>query len=104
MLGHGVIPHVGEVGVGQAFYLSKMTVVEEVDFSNFEYTYIHWPEFVEFIGRLALIKYRGTYQDEEWPLEKKIGVILTCVLKLVHEETKWPPELREVISDSDDDY
>ena len=104
MLGHGIIPNVGEVKVAQAFYLSKMTVVEESDSSDFEYTYLHWPEFVEFMARLAQVKYRGTYQDEEWPLENKTGIVLEAVLSIVNVEKLDPPELREVISDSDDDY
>ena len=53
VLGGGVIPECGETKVIKAFYMSKMTVVEESDDSNYEYTYLHWPEFVEFIGRLA---------------------------------------------------
>lgn len=30
-----------------------MTVPWENDNSDYEYTYMHWPEFLEFIGRLA---------------------------------------------------
>ena len=41
--------------------MSKMTVVEENEDANYEYTYLHWPEFIEFIGRLAQVKYRGKY-------------------------------------------
>ena len=53
VLGQGAIPECGELGVTKAFYLSKMTVVEESEDSNYEYTYLHWPEFIEFMGRLA---------------------------------------------------
>ena len=45
----------------KAFYLSKMTVILETEQSNYEYTYMHWPEFLEFLPRLAWIKYRKTY-------------------------------------------
>ena len=53
VLGSGVIPECGELSVITAFYMSKMTIVDESDDSNYEYTYLHWPEFIEFIGRLA---------------------------------------------------
>ena len=63
VLGHGLIPEMGERSVIQAFFMSKMTVVEESEDANYEYTYLHWPEFIEFIGRLAQVKYRGKYQE-----------------------------------------
>ena len=63
MLSRGVIPEVGEPHLIKAFYMSKMTVVEEGEDSNYEYTYLHWPEFIEFMGRLAQVKYRGKYQE-----------------------------------------
>ena len=53
-----------------------MTVVLENDVSNFEYTYLHWPEFLEFIGRLAQMKYLETYQHTQWMLTKKITIVL----------------------------
>ena len=84
--------------------MSKMTVVEETEDSNYEYTYLHWPEFIEFMGRLAQVKFRGKYQEYQWALKKKISSILDCVLKVVDEERVDPPEMRDVISDSDDDY
>ena len=76
MLGHGVIPKMGEAKVQQAFYMSKMTLIQECDFANVEYTYLHWPEFLEFIGRLAQVKYHKSYQDDAWSLPKKIGIVL----------------------------
>ena len=51
-----------EARIVQAFYLSKMTVVSECDKANIEYTYLHWPEFIEFIGRLAQVRYLKEYQ------------------------------------------
>lgn len=44
-----------------AFYLSKQTVALEVENSNYEYTFIHWPEFLEFLCRLAWLKYKENY-------------------------------------------
>ena len=74
------IPGLPERCILHAFYLSKMTVVLETDYANYEYTYLKWPEFLEFIGRLAQQKYLGTYQDAQWPLQKKIEVVLTHLL------------------------
>ena len=84
--------------------MSKMTVIEENEDANYEYTYLHWPEFIEFIGRLAQVKYRGKYQEYQWALKKKISAILDSVFKLIDQERVDPPELLEIISDSDDDY
>ena len=36
-----------------AFYLSKQTVPQETEHSPQEYTFLKWPEFIEFIPRLA---------------------------------------------------
>ena len=48
----------------QAFFLSKMTVVNENDYANYEYTYIHWSEFIEFVGRISWLKYLDTYLND----------------------------------------
>ena len=53
VLGSGVIPDVDDRLVTKAFYLSKMTVVNENESSNYEYTYLHFAEFIEMIGRIA---------------------------------------------------
>ena len=45
----------------QAFFLSKMTCAQETVTSNVEYTYLYFPEFLEFIGRSAQLKYRYTH-------------------------------------------
>ena len=41
-----------------------MTVVDENENSNHEYTYLHWAEFFEFIGRVAWLKYLDQYQND----------------------------------------
>lgn len=56
--------HLTDKKIVQAFFLSKMTVINENNDANFEYTYIQKPEFIEFIGRLAWLKYVGTYLDD----------------------------------------
>ena len=55
-----VLPEIHEKDMARAFYLSKMTVVEETDKGNYEYTFIRWPEFLEFLGRIAWFKYLKT--------------------------------------------
>lgn len=81
-----------------------MTCVEETSQSDYEYTYLKWPEFIEFIPRLAYFKYRNTYQHEAWRLKSKIQPVLDALLAIVGERRIDPPELAEVISESDDDY
>lgn len=102
---YNLIPGVEENKIIQAFYLSKMTVALEIENSNEEYTFLKWPEFMEFIGRLAQLKYLDAYEATQWTLSRKIGVVLDHLFKLIPNESRLdPPELREVISDSDDDY
>ena len=42
--------------------MAKMTCVEETENGNYEYTYLHLKEFYEFIGRLAWLRYKDTYE------------------------------------------
>jgi len=88
----------------QAFFLSKMTVANENDDANYEYTYIHRPEFLEFIGRLAWLKYKDTYLNDSWSLIKKMKVVMTVLFEMVGLAVQEPPELEMIVSDSDDDY
>ena len=76
----------------KAFYLCKMTVVKESENANFEYTFIHWPEFIEFLPRLAWLKYLETYHHSSWALYRKTKVLLDSLFKLVvNEVAKDPP-------------
>ena len=75
----------------QAFYLSKQTVTDEIDMANYEYTYLHWPEFIEFIGRIAQLKHRNMNHEKSWTLQKKISVVLRFLLKLVGKKAKNAP-------------
>ena len=65
----------------KAFYLSKSTVVNEVEQSDFEYTYMRKPEFYEFLGRLAWLKYKNTYMNLSWSLYQKTKVLLDDLFK-----------------------
>ena len=50
------------------------------------------------------MKYRGGYQHEEWGLVRKTKPVLDILLSIVREKRIEPPELLEVLSESDDDY
>ena len=104
VIGNHLIPGLPDQYIFQAFYLSKQTVPQENDMANYEYTYLHEWEFTEFVARLAYMKYRDSPEDTQWPLKKKISVVLTFLLKIVGENRILPPDLVDVISESDDDY
>lgn len=61
-----------------------MTLVDESKYSNIEYTFLKWPEFLEFIGRLAYYKYLKTPQHEG-PLHYKLNAIIEPLLALIGE-------------------
>ena len=54
---NNVIPGVTSVEIVSAWYLSKMICSKETDHSEYEYTFMRWPEFIEFVPRLAFFKY-----------------------------------------------
>lgn len=60
--------NLSDLKVTQAFYMSKMTCIDENSNGNYEYTYLHLSEFPEFIGRLSWLKYRDTYEHAQWRL------------------------------------
>ena len=68
----------------QSFYLSKMTLVDELEQANQEYTFIKWPEFIEFVGRLAYFKFQKTPQAF-MSLKQKLITVLDSLLALVNE-------------------
>ena len=84
--------------------MSKQTVAEETTESDFEYTFLKWSEFLEFIPRLAWFKYQNQYQHEAWKLKNKMMPVLDVLLSIVNMKRNDPPELAQVISESDDDY
>ena len=103
-LAFGAIPDVNERIIVQAFFLSKQTVPNENDNANHEYTYLRFEEFIEMIGRIAQLKYLQTEMHSEWNLTQKIKVVLDYMFVLIGDVAVDAPQLREVISESDDDY
>ena len=53
---------INDIKIVQAFYMAKMTCVEETENGNYEYTYLHLKEFYEFIGRLGWLRYKDSYE------------------------------------------
>ena len=51
-----------------AFFLSKMTVVDELRDGPLEFSHIKFVEFLEFVGRLAYLFFETTSQHFEWSL------------------------------------
>lgn len=69
------------------FGMSKMTVVNEAEESSTKYKRLVFVEFLEMIGRIADIKFRGSEMDS-LPLPKKLEFILDDLLTLVGEKRK----------------
>ena len=69
----------------RAFYLSKMTVIEENESGNFEYTHLRYVEFLEFIGRISWFRYKDTHWHEQWTLAGKIKRLLKTLMAAVGE-------------------
>ena len=100
-----VIPNVEKAQIIQAFYLSKMTVPDETTpAGQAAYTFLKWPEYVEFICRLAFIKEFKNDRFGEVKLVKKLQPVLECLLALVGQKVTQPTTLAEEVSESDDDY
>lgn len=63
------------------FYLSKMTVADEIKDGQMEFTHIKFVEFLEFIGRLSHAYYETTSHHLEWLLHEKIEYVLGLLFK-----------------------
>jgi len=101
----GVLPGVEEDKIVQAFYLSKMTVIDETQESGQqEYTLLKWAEFMEFICRLAFFNEQKSDPSGQVPLNTKLQPVLRPLLALVGKEFQEPPEMSHEISESDDEY
>ena len=87
-----------------AFYLSKMTVTDELHTGMLEFTHLKQVEFLEFIGRIAHLFFEPTSHHYEWKITQKIEVILTWMFKVDGSVFQVPPEREDFLSDSDDDY
>ena len=102
---NGVTSNLSEDKLVRAFYLSKMTVPDEITpAGQAAYTFLKWPEYVEFICRLAFIKEFKNDRFGEVKLVKKLQPVLECLLALVGQKVTQPTTLAEEVSESDDDY
>ena len=81
-----------------AFAYSKQTFVQEME-DIAKYKRMPFHEFLEFIGRLAQIK----FIDDPQPLDKKVELVLEILLGLVNEKVKQPLLDFEIESESDYD-
>ena len=85
-----------EKNVGLAYALSKITIIDDME--DFEkYNNMRKVEFYEFLGRIAELLFPG-----ELPLSKKIGRLLTILLKNCTEHRIiFPDADADVETDSD---
>lgn len=90
--------------IRQAFFLSKMTVVDERENGQLEHTHLRRVEFLEFIGRLADLFFETTSQHYEWRLDQKMVVILQWMFEPFNLHFVMPQFPDEYLSESDDDY
>ena len=65
--------------------MSKMTVRDEVA-NHAEYDKLRFPEFLEFIGRIAYTKY---FEDKETPFHEKIENILDEIFPVYGLKRRW---------------
>ena len=66
-----------------AFYLSKMTVSDEMHSGMMEFVHLKLVEFMEFIGRLSHAFFESTSHHFEWKITQKIEVVLGWMLKVI---------------------
>lgn len=77
---------------------------ETWDHGLIDYTCMRWGEFLEFICRLAYLKFKGTPKENVIELLDKVKSVLDDILPLVGAKRYDPPSMNFVISESDDDY
>lgn len=63
--------------------LSKMTVEKENEHGPKEYFCIKFVEFLEFIGRIAWLKFQDSVKHDAWGLDKKCYEVLTCLFRFI---------------------
>ena len=85
------------------FYLSKMTVADEIKDGQMEFTHIKFVEFLEFIGRLSHAYYETTSHHLEWLLHEKIEYVLGLLFKPQNLPVTKPETRDEFVSESDED-
>ena len=90
--------------VREAFSMSKQTVINETDRDSFAtYSKARYVEFLELIGRMANILFRGT-ELEGKSLQWKLEHVLQELFQKMHLEMLRNRIIIEEFSDSDDDY
>lgn len=57
---HMQIPGISDKNIMRSFHLSKMTRIEPMTESIYADTFLKWPEFLEFVPRLAMYMFKGT--------------------------------------------
>jgi len=73
----GAIAEVGEKQLVETFFKCKMTNINETALQGQnEYTFLRWSEFLEFVCRLAYVKFEKTPQHETSRLVTKLGPTL----------------------------
>lgn len=84
--------------------MSKMTNPNENDNSE-RYTKLQYPEFLEMIGRVAELKYRGS-ENEPLPLAEKIETVLDQIFVVLGPSAKRKDVDvdMEILTESDSDY
>ena len=94
---------VSEMDVKFAFGMCKMTVVSEANAFK-EYNRIQFVEFLEFIGRLAYIRFKDSSEMGSLPLATKIEYILDDIFAGYGMTRREVVDIVEEFSESDDDY
>jgi hypothetical protein len=64
--------------------MCKMTIIDEQDDSIAKYNKLQWVEFLEMIGRVADLKFKGT-ELEIIPLAEKINFVMDDLLTFVNQ-------------------
>ena len=84
------------------FGMSKMTIANE-EFEHEKYSKMMFVEFLEMIGRVAVLEYQDTDLANE-PLDRKIEYILDAILATIDLERQEFKEYDRDESENDDDY
>ena len=82
-----------------------MTVEAENEDGPRDYSQIKFVEFLEFIGRVAYIKFKNDPEKHDtMSMAHKIFNLLKNILPIIHEAPIDPEDANCLESDSDNDY
>ena len=82
-----------------------MTVEMENEDGPRDYSQIKFVEFLEFIGRIAYMKFKNDpVNHKKLNLAAKISSVLKSIFPIIGEEPIDPLDLNQLESDSDNDY